>query len=442
MVTAKHKDTLEEFDKILVYKLIFPSMDFVEGKLDKLNSELKKLLQTFLTIQRYSAHDHEVQRMIDLTAELRLRGLEERYLQTLEKTKKQIEAQKEVSLGKFQGLLAISLEEHEWESTYNKAKGDLNIPAVIKHLDQYYYTERTGMLNLLLLQQKAAILQSFSVKLLSEHWIVPEKIMQENILLYLSWKVNELMSLPNPKIEQFQELLQLLQANEKKIARRHLLELFGHLRNLCTVLIVNGYEELKGVLHHIHKDNLVRGYFYFDGKIPSNSFLSITMGALNVNSLQWANDFVEQHKAIIIGESETHDFYRMNKAICLFAENKFDEALDIIPHASSYSFYHLLARRLELKIYYELDSELLPYKIDAFKMFISRAGKNVLSENMHELSVNFINFLRQLSLSPKIKDKARSTQMIKRINEKKLVADRAWLLEKATELGGLKKTTP
>jgi hypothetical protein len=169
MVTAKHKDTLEEFDKILVYKLIFPSMDFVEGKLDKLNSELKKLLQTFLTIQRYSAHDHEVQRMIDLTAELRLRGLEERYLQTLEKTKKQIEAQKEVSLGKFQGLLAISLEEHEWESTYNKAKGDLNIPAVIKHLDQYYYTERTGMLNLLLLQQKAAILQSFSVKLLSEH---------------------------------------------------------------------------------------------------------------------------------------------------------------------------------------------------------------------------------------------------------------------------------
>ncbi len=103
MVTAKHKDTLDAFDKTLVYKLIFPSMEMVEGKLDKLSSELKKLLQTFLTIQRYTAKDHEVQRMIDLTAEVRERGLEERYWQTLEKTKKQIEAQKEVSLGKFQG---------------------------------------------------------------------------------------------------------------------------------------------------------------------------------------------------------------------------------------------------------------------------------------------------------------------------------------------------
>ncbi len=94
-----------------------------------------------------------------------------------------------------------------------------------------------------------------------------------------------------------------------------------------------------------------------------------------------------------------------------------------------------MARRLELKIYYELHSDLLDHKIDAFKMFISRAGRKVFSANLHELFTNFVNFVRQLSQSQGPQAKKRSQTLIKRINEKKMVAERLWLLEKAKELG-------
>lgn len=125
----------------------------------------------------------------------------------------------------------------------------------------------------------------------------------------------------------------------------------------------------------------------------------------------------------------------MNKALCLFGEKKYEEALEMIPFGSTYSFYHLMARRLELKIYYELHSELLDHKIDAFKMFISRAGRKVFSSNLHELFTNFVNFVRQLSQSEGPQAKKRSQTLIKRISEKKMVAERLWLLEKAKELG-------
>ncbi len=97
-----------------------------------------------------------------------------------------------------------------------------------------------------------------------------------------------------------------------------------------------------------------------------------------------------------------------------------------------------MARRLELKIYYELQSELLPSKIDAFKMYISRAGNKTFSPNLSELFTNFGNFVLQLSQSLP-GDKKRSEQLISRIEAKKLVGERGWLLEKARELGESKK---
>ena len=117
-----------------------------------------------------------------------------------------------------------------------------------------------------------------------------------------------------------------------------------------------------------------------------------------------------------------------------FAEKNFDKALDVIPFGFTYSTYHLMARRLELKIYFETNSDLLPSKVDAFKMFVSRAGSKSLSPNHFEMLTNFGNFVLQLSQSMP-GDKKRSDQLVARIEAKKLVSERAWLLEKARELG-------
>lgn len=418
-----------------VFEQVFTNSPMVKGKLDKLTSEFKKLLQTFLLVQRYLNHKTEQEHLLDLAMDLRLRGLEDKYRQALEKTQEVVKSTGWESLDNYLLHLNVAMEAHEWNSTYNKVKGDLGIPEVLLHLDKYYYAQRLELLNRLLLQQKATILPSDSVTPTQELWEIPQSFRESGNLLPIVWKIYAILKAPIPNTHDFEQLLEVLKTHESKISPHHLKEYYAYLRNLCTLLINRNHTEFRLILFQIQKDNLARGYYYYDGKISPNSALSITRSALGVQAYSWANEFVECHKGLIIDENETFDFYRMNKALCLFVEKKYEAALEIIPFGSSYSFYHLLARDLELKIYYEQDSDLLPYKIDAFKMFISRAGDKILSKEQHESYVNFINFVRQLSLSPKTRDNARSEQLIRRINAKKLVAERAWLLEKARTLG-------
>ncbi|MCC6459901.1 MAG: hypothetical protein IT260_05505, partial [Saprospiraceae bacterium] len=92
------------------------------------------------------------------------------------------------------------------------------------------------------------------------------------------------------------------------------------------------------------------------------------------------------------------------------------------------------ARRLEIKIYYEQASELLPYKVDAFKMFISRASQKFLSAQLRQRNADFANLVYQLMQTAPA-DRKRAERLLLRIQEKKWVADRDWLLEKARALG-------
>ena len=77
---------------------------------------------------------------------------------------------------------------------------------------------------------------------------------------------------------------------------------------------------------------------------------------------------------------------------------------------------------------------MLLYKLDAFRKFIVRTAPKTIAANLREMDLNFLNILLQLAQSPP-KDKIRSAKLVERIERKKLVADRAWLIEKAKELG-------
>ena len=83
---------------------------------------------------------------------------------------------------------------------------------------------------------------------------------------------------------------------------------------------------------------------------------------------------------------------------------------------------------MELKAYFETDSELLPYRVDSYKMYVSRASKKVISPKIKELEKNFVNILLQLSQSP-ISDKERFKKIRRRIQDKIHIAEKTWLLE-------------
>ncbi len=423
-----------KLEKDRVYKLLYPGKAVVEGKLKKLISELTKLVRHFLLIDHYRREEHELQRQIDLAQIFRSKGMVSRHQQVVERIRTLGGEDSLESLAQYHQEYLVENEIHELESTYNQGKGDLNIPAVLNKLELNYFANRLELLNRFLLQKKVSQLNTSDImQARLEDLSIPPYYLEQSIILKITEKIHNLLRHPLAAAQDFQDLMSSLQQNEGRLAAETLQQFYTYLRNFCAFSIDAGNDALIPVLHKIQQNNLDRGYFYQEDKISPLAYLSINQIAIKANEVEWAFQFTETHKDKVVGANETQEFYQLNMAICLFAQQKLEAALAIIPFGSSYSNYHLAARRLELKIYFELRSELLPYKIDAFRMHISRASQKFLSDSLRELHANFVNLLQQISQSPR-RNKERSEHLVRRIQEKKWVAERHWLLEKAREL--------
>ncbi len=416
-------------DKGKVYFQIFPDQKMVPGKLEKLMADLNKLLRVYSLTQRYLLENKEEDQQVDWAKWLRERGLGDRARQLMAKLKTREEQDMEESLERSHTNFLIAEEEHLWELNHNQAKGDLFIPNLVYHLDLYYYNYRIELANRYLLQQKSTQLPEggFFDNDVDDY-------IDKSVLLQISKKIFTLLKVELPLKEEIQDLIQLLKKHELCLSFQTQDHFYAYLRNFCTLNINAGKLDFIPVLHQINKDNLERGFFFLFDKIPQHGYVNLVQIAIRAKDLEWAKKFIESYRTRIIGGDEDQFFYRLTLAQCHFAEKKFEEALDNLPEAPSNSHHHHMVRRLELKIYYELQSNLLLYKLDAFRKFIERTAPKTLPANLREMDLNFLNILLQLSQSPP-KDKARSARLLKRIEEKKLLADRAWLLEKARALG-------
>jgi flagellar hook-basal body complex protein FliE len=177
----------------------------------------------------------------------------------------------------------------------------------------------------------------------------------------------------------------------------------------------------------------MRGYLLYKGRLHSGTYIAVSNSAILAKKYDWALEFIEKYKGEVIDENDTLDFYRFNLANYLFGLGRFSECLDILPETSLSTTYLLQGKCLELKAFYEVQSDLLPYKLDAFKMFLSRTSPKLLSEATRQNHVDFINLLSQIMNSVP-GDKKRAEKLIERIKEKKQAVEWRWLMAKAEAL--------
>jgi hypothetical protein len=426
----------QRLEKKEVFAKVFPDQVFVEGKLEKVMVEAHKVVRAFLLAQRYFKEENEFQQLLDFSEEVRTRGLDTRYHQLLAKLQKmQLESQR-IDAQFFRRQYLLEHSKSNEESIHNQAKGDLNIPNTIHALELDFYLNRLVLLNHFLLQQKIARLESVeSVLEILEENEVPQRYLAESAVIRINNEIFFLMKKGHPSPSEVQNLFELLLVHEQSIDPKMLLELYTHLRNLCVLSLTADYEqaEMYNVLNKLYKDNLGRGYLHFEGKINRSRYWAVSSNAINIKDLEWALEFIETYKTEIRDENETRDLYRLNYANYLFAKGRYSECLDNIPPTSPFVDYLLHGKRLELKALYELQSDLLEYKLDAFKMFLSRTSQKLLSEAQRQIHSDFANFLHQL-VNSKPADPKRSDLLVSRLQEKKQSAEWRWLLEKAKAL--------
>lgn len=407
----------------------FPEEGDNPNKLNKLMSELASLIKQFLEWNEFQQPQHDFEREMAWLKIVRKRGLLSRYQQQLNALQKTVKKEVRETVGWYYNRFLLDYEVHETQSIQNNSRGDLHLPAAIQSLNAYALTHRLELLNLLLLQQKITVLDIPATIQALNGELPAETVAANYPLAHIFSLIYHQLSNQRPTAESFDEILQLLDEHQDKLEEATLQNCYAYLRNICTLLLQAGRAEYATVLHQIQRDNLAKGFLFYKGMLSPHAYLSVTQIALQVGEHEWALQFVEQYKDHLIDQGdEQENYFLLNKALCWFAQGKYEELLDILPTQFTNISYHLTSKRLELKAYFETDSELLPYRIDSYKMYVSRASKKVISPKIKELEKNFVNILLQLSQSP-ISDKERFRKIRRRIQDKIHIAEKAWLME-------------
>ncbi|MBC7776207.1 MAG: hypothetical protein H7246_12295 [Phycisphaerae bacterium] len=424
-----------EFDKKAVFGRLFPGEKETGGRLEKNMSELSKLIRAFMLTNHYWRPENEFYQNLDWAGLLRGRSLNTRYQHTIGQLRESLGSGAFETTGYCLKQVLFEKEVLLWESYYNQAKGGLNLPALFHRLEVFYHLNRLEWINKLLLQQKVAqVTISNAADFLFLEISIPVSLLQESASLQINFQIYQLLKQDVPDVQGFNALADLIKQHEERIESDELQEFYAFLRNLCTLLFNYGHFELLPLLFQLQKDNLEKGYFYHDGKIPHAAFGSIVSVAIKIEAYAWALQFMEMHKDRIIGGEENNDLYRLSMANYFFAQKEFEKTLDWIPAAPQNTMFLYRARRLKLKAYYETHSDLLFYELDAFKMLISRASQKLISPQFRELHANFVNYLYQIAKSIP-GDKARLRTLAQRISAKTAIAEKDWLLEKLEGMG-------
>jgi hypothetical protein len=431
--------TPQNLEKKNVYAQLFPGQDFLDGKLEKIMVEAHRLVRAFLLVQNYFRDENEFHQKLDFIEIVHKRGLTSRYQHLMMKLQKEQEDDlPKTSINTYRNFL-LEYAKFEEESVRNQAKGDLNIPETLHALEMHSYHHRLELLNQFLLQQKITNLEvPDTIQFLIDNDHIPDRYLELSPPVRINFEIFKLLKKKHPDPTDVRLLFDLVLSYEKELDAKQLRDFYAYLRNFCVLTVSADYEqvEMEIVLHALHKDNLERGFMHYEGKLNRSKYWIIAHTAMKVTDLAWAFKFIETYKHEIRDENETQDLYRLNLANYLFRVGRFSECLENIPPSSPFVDYLLHGKRLELKTLYELHSELLSYKLDAFKMFLSRTSQKLLSESQRQIHTDFANLLHQL-INSRPGDQKRSQLLQKRIQEKKQSAEWRWLLEKAKALKGL-----
>ncbi len=437
-ICLKHPwhDTNQKLEKAELSALLFAGQAFVEGKLEKVMVEAHKVIRDFLLAQFYFREENEFHQVFDFAEIVRRRGLDARYRSFLLRLRKIQEDIKHQNEFYFHDQFLLEHAQHSYESINNQVKGDLNIPDALDALEMHLHLNRLGILNSYLLQQKAAnVIVSEAMRERLEDPNIPARFLENSPTINIRYAIFKLLKKTSHVPDDVKVLFDLLVAFETQLDAEILRESYTYLRNFCVLVLLTDPDDLaiSNLLYELYKDNLERGYLHFEGKIHPSIYLAISECAARANKHEWALSFIEKYKNDIIGENETRDIYSLNLAYYLFGVGKFSECLDNIP-ATSLNVSNLLAgKRLELKALYELQSDLLPYKLDAFKMFLNRTSKKLLPAARRQMNVEFNNLFYQLVALP-LNDPKRAARFLERVEERKQTAERFWLLAKAKQL--------
>jgi hypothetical protein len=421
-------DTNEaSFDRTAAFAVTYPDQYYSDGKLEKSLSGLHLLLKKYIIFCQQEINGYEFEGMLYQMAFYRERQLKARFENQQEQMYKHDDLTDVVKEFSLRRRFLLDYETYNFDLTYNAKKSYNKIPQVLEGLEASHLLSKLELLNQYLLARHITKFDlPEEIKEVVEGYF-SGKIIQKHPILLLSYKVFQLLKHDVPPLSEFENLHIMINQYQSNLDIYYIRMFCTYMRNLCTILVYDNQPEYLPILFELSKTHYERGYLYYDGKIHGSTLISISQTALLVYQLKWAATFIDAHENLILNDTPKKDYFNLAKANLLFYQKKFDDALSLIPDTMNTIDFSMLCRRLEMKCFYEIQSNILDYKIDTFRMFLSRTGKEILPAIQKNRNGNFANLLARIVTTPK-GDKKRVQKLLKSIEDEKELVEREWLI--------------
>lgn len=216
--------------------------------------------------------------------------------------------------------------------------------------------------------------------------------------------------------------------------------LYSYLLNYCVRQINSGQTQYYRATLTIYQDMLTQGVLIRRGRLSQWAYTNIITTGIRLQEYEWTADFIDHYRAYLAPDDQ-HNVYNYNLANLHFEQGRYHDALGQLQNiVFTDAFYHLAAKLIQLKIYYESnETEALLSLLEATRIFIQRNKQ--LSEYQQTSNLHFLRVLQKLHQLREEKNTyapkswpSRCQALLLMINSSQPLANKNWLSQTLNKL--------
>lgn len=405
--------------KKALIQALFPGQPYSDKQLRYLFSDLNRLGEQFLTMERFK--ENKLESDLLTLDELSKRDLKKAYNQLNRSLNKKIKEsllpQKDLLMHQFK--YAEARQKHFDRSHVRKQ--DFTVQEMAQKLDKFYFFYRL-YLSSAMLDQQNIFDQAYQIEL-SPNWIshLKEKTFFDEPIIKVYYTIFNALE---EKEEQshFELLKSQISAVKHTLHPEDLKDIYFFAINYCARKIRRGQSEYLSEALELNVKGVETGVLLENGKLSPWTFSNVVKLAIRLEKYQWLAKFIDDYEVLLMPDFHKNALH-YNRAELYYATQKYAEAQQELLQVAFLDLnYYLGARVLLAKIYFEIqEEEALLSLLASFTIFLKR-NKNI-SKDIKTACLNFCKILFQL-----IKKKPKQLLKLKKSMEDiKLLTERNWL---------------
>ena len=196
--------------------------------------------------------------------------------------------------------------------------------------------------------------------------------------------------------------------------------------NLCISNANRGRDNFVREAFEWYRLGIERDVIAENGQLTRATYLNIVTHAIKLEEYDWATDFIEQHTDQLEDDirENTESFARARLA---YEQKDYDTGMPLLAQVDfKHPVYNIMAKTLQLKIYYEIDEyDAMDSQLDSMTTYLRR---KTLSDLHKDNFGNIVRFVRRISRM-KPGDRKKKTELREQIETASPLTEKKWLLE-------------